>query len=93
MSSQPVATSQPTADLWFTASKDGRRRYALYALPDSASLPTNLVWQGCIPKRGTSVRLLGSRKRLKWTERDGTVIVRLPKGLPKEPLALDFWIR
>ena len=96
---QPYHAHQPakssgsstlSGDLWFTASKDGLTRYALYALPDSASLPTTLVWQGCVPKRGTPVRLLGSRKRLKWTEYDGTVTIHLPRGLPKESFALEF---
>ena len=99
---QPYHAPQPTklsgssassGDLWFTASKDGRTRYALYALPDSASLPTTLVWQGCIPQRGTPVRLLGSHKRLKWTERDGTVTIQLPRGLPEESFALEFSTR
>ena len=91
--SQPVmssASSAPSGDLWFTASKDGSTRYALYALPDSTSIPSTLVWQGCVPKRGKPVRLLGSRKRLKWTEHDGTVTIHLPSGLPEESFALEF---
>ena len=91
--SQPAmssASSAPSGDLWFTASKDGSTRYALYALPDSTSIPFTLVWQGCVPKRGKPVRLLGSRKRLKWTEHDGTVTIHLPSGLPEESFALEF---
>lgn len=91
--SQPAmssASSAPSGDLWFTASKDGSTRYALYALPDSTSIPSTLVWQGYVPKRGKPVRLLGSRKRLKWTEHDGTVTIHLPSGLPEESFALEF---
>ena len=91
--SQPAmssVSSAPSGDLWFTASKDGSTRYALYALPDSTSIPSTLVWQGCVPKRGKPVRLLGSRKRLKWTEHDGTVTIHLPRGLPEESFALEF---
>ena len=89
--SVPQSDTGPSGDLWFTASKDGRTRYALYALPDSASLPTFLTWQVEIPRRGTVVRLIGSGRKLKWEQQsDNTVVVYFPKGLPQEPLALEF---
>ena len=81
---------QPSS-LWFTGSKDGRTRYALLALPEGQSLPMELRWQGNTPRRGSTIRLLGSGRKLKWKlQTDGTVVVTLPKGLPQEPLALEF---
>ena len=33
-------------NMWFTADKDGRTLYAIYALPDVESLPATLEWTG-----------------------------------------------
>ena len=78
-------------DLWFTQSKDGATRYAVYALPDGASLPATLNWTGNLP--AGKVTLLNTGKRLKAKVKDGVVTVVLPKGLPAEPLALKFECR
>lgn len=86
----PRPGSPQSGDLWFTSSKDSLTRYALYALPDSATLPSTLVWKGNIPRKGTAVSLLGSGKRLKWKEQEGMVTVELPRGVKQEPLALQF---
>ena len=75
-------------DLWFTQSKDGTTRYAVYALPDGASLPATLSWTGNLP--AGKVTLLNTGKRLKAKVKDGVVTVVLPKNLPAEPLALKF---
>ncbi len=89
----PSSIPQPSS-LWFTGSKDGRTRYALLALPDGESLPTELRWQGNTPRRGSAIRLLGSGRKLKWKQQtDGIVVVRLPKDLPQEPLALEFTLQ
>ena len=94
-SSSPSASPSPapsatSADLWFTASKDGRSHYALLTLPDSTSLPSTLVWRGHVPRPGTSIRLLGSRQRLKWSCHGDTVTLHLPSNLPQEPIALKI---
>ncbi|MBR5925034.1 MAG: alpha-L-fucosidase [Bacteroidales bacterium] len=78
-------------DLWFTASKDGKTIYAIYALPDGETLPATLEWKGNLPLKGC-VTLLNNGKKLKAVVKDGEVILKLPKGLKQEPLALKFRI-
>ena len=74
--------------LWFTVSKNGQQRYAVYALQDHEPLPKTLSWQVHTPK---SVMLLGTKKRLKMIKtHDGKVIVTLPTGMKTEPFALQL---
>ena len=78
-------------NIWFTASKDGVTCYAVVTLADGDPLPGELSWTGNLP--AGKVTLLNTGKRVKATVRDGKVTIRLPKGLPDEPLALKFLIR
>lgn len=73
--------------LWFTASKDGKKRYALYALPDGEQLPATLSWTGNKPK---SVHLLATGQKLKAQKQDNRTTINLPKGLKNEPIALEL---
>ena len=75
-------------NLWFTASKDGKTLYAVYALKDGEILPETISWKGNSPKG--KVTLLNTGKRIKATIRDGVVSIKLPKNLRQEPLAFLF---
>lgn len=78
--------------LWFSASKDDRTRYAIYALPDGETLPSELSWTGHIP--AGKVTLLNTGRKLRPTvSADGRVTLRLPANLPQEPLALQFSVK
>ncbi|MDT3366900.1 MAG: alpha-L-fucosidase, partial [Bacteroidota bacterium] len=78
--------------LWFSASKDDKTLYAVYALPDGESLPAELTWTGNIP--AGKVTLLNTGKKLRATvSADGRVTLRLPANLPQEPLALKFIVK
>lgn len=74
--------------LWFSAAKDNRTHYALYALPDGATLPPTLTWHGNLPSG--RVTLLNTGRRLPAIVRGDSVTVALPLGLRDEPLALKF---
>lgn len=93
---EAIYSTRPTphyqdGDLWFTSSKDGLKMYALLTLQEGQSLPETLTWKVNIPRKGSSIRLVGSKRKLKWRVRDdGSVEVRLPKDLPSESLALTF---
>jgi alpha-L-fucosidase len=78
-------------NLWFTASKDGKTLYAVYALRDDETLPATLSWSGNIP--AGKVTVLNTGRRIRATVRDGRVTLKLPKGLPQEPLALKFTVK
>lgn len=73
--------------LWFTASKDGKKCYALYALPDGEQLPATLSWTGNKPK---SVHLLATGRKLKAKRQGNRTTINLPKGLKNEPMALEL---
>jgi len=74
--------------LWFTADKNGRQRYAIYALSDGKEMPSTLSWHTNVPK---SVMLLVVNKRLKMTKNnDGKVTIKLPEGMKAEPFALQL---
>lgn len=78
-------------NVWFTASKDGKHLYAIYALPEGEKLPQSLEWSGNTPKG--KMKLLHSGKRVNYkVSADGKVTATLPKGLPDMPVVLEFSI-
>lgn len=76
-------------NLWFTQSKDNTHYYVLLAQPEDKEMPTTLSWEGNLTHKGSTMRLLSSGQRLKWTAKEGRITVSLPKGLPAEPLAIE----
>ena len=80
-----------TGNTWFTADKDGKTIYAIYALPEGEELPATIEWNGNLPKG--KMTLLANNKRVSYKKQGDKVIVRLPKGLKNEPIALQFRIK
>ncbi|WP_455637956.1 alpha-L-fucosidase [Parabacteroides sp.] len=77
-------------NVWFTADKDGKTLYAIYALPDGENLPATIEWTGNTPKG--KMKMLKGNKTVKYTSKNGKVTVTLPKGLKNEPVALQFTV-
>ena len=75
-------------NIWFTASKDGKRKYAIYALPEGETLPASISWTVNLPMK--SVRMLSSGKKLKHRITDGRVTVTLPRGMQQQSFALEI---
>ena len=75
-------------NIWFTASKDGKTKFAIYRLVDGEVLPLQLSWSVNLPTR--SVRLVSSGKKLKYKVEGNRVTVQLPKALPQQSLALEI---
>ena len=78
-------------NVWFTADKDGKTLYAIYALPEGESLPAEIQWKGNAPKG--KVRLLANGKSLKAKTKKNVTTVQLPKGLAQEALVLEFQMK
>lgn len=78
-------------NVWFTADKDGKTLYAIYALPEGEKLPASIEWNGNLPKG--SMKLLNGDRRVKYTCQGEKVIISLPKGLKDEPVALSFTLK
>ena len=76
---------------WFTADKDGKTLYAIYALPEGENLPATLVWKGNVPTG--KMTLLKGNKRVKYRVDGDRVEVTLPAGMANEPVALQFTVK
>lgn len=77
-----------SGSVWFTANKDGKTLYAIYALPEEKELPTTIEWEGNEPTG--KMTLLQNGNQVKYTCHNGKVTVQLPKGLTNESLAFSF---
>lgn len=67
-----------SGQVWFTASKDARHLYAIIPEPENESQPSQVTWQGNIPRRGSKVRDLATGKAVRWSTDGTTVTVQLP---------------
>lgn len=89
--------TQPFRDstTYFTGSKDGNLHFALVCLPEAGEVPATVSWQGMVPARGTTMKLLATGQRVRWVQAGNKVTVALPadyvraaKGTPA--LAFSF---
>lgn len=76
--------------VWFTASKDGSRLFAIYTVGEDETLPEQVTWRGNLPRNTRGVRLLSTGKRLPCRIEGNQVTVTLPKSLAREPFALEI---
>lgn len=74
--------------VWFTADKNGKTLYAIYALEDGEKTPKSITWTENKPKG--KLILLQNGKSVKYTIKGNQVTVTLPSGLKNEPLAFKF---
>ena len=74
--------------VWFTADKNGKTLYAIYALEDGEKTPKTITWTENKPKG--KLILLQNGKSVKYTVKGNQVTVTLPSGLKNEPLAYKF---
>lgn len=74
--------------VWFTAGKNGKTLYAIYALEDGEKTPKTITWTENKPKG--KLILLQNGKSVKYTVKGNQVTVTLPSGLKNEPLAFKF---
>ena len=74
--------------VWFTADKNGKTLYAIYALEDGEKTPKTITWTENKPKG--KLILLQHGKSVKYTVKGNQVTVTLPSGLKNEPLAFKF---
>jgi alpha-L-fucosidase len=75
---------------WFTQSKDGKKRFAIYCIHADEAIPDVIKWRNNIPKKGTDVLLLSTGKKVKWQNVGGEIILSLPKLEKTAALAFEF---
>ena len=78
-------------NVWFTAHKDGKTLYAIYALPEGEELPATIEWEGNIPQG--KMTLLQNGKSVRYTCQGDKVTVTIPRGIQKEALAFKFRVK
>lgn len=83
-----ITPNYHSGNTWFTANKDGKTLYAIYALPEGDKLPASIEWEGNEPKG--KMTLLQNNQQVKYSYKNGKVTVTLPKNLKNEPLAFSF---
>jgi alpha-L-fucosidase len=77
-------------NVFFTRAKASKKMYALIPVPDGTTLPTVVEWSGNLPAKGTTITLLQTKQKLKWTIKNNKVIVQLPKSVTTAAIALSF---
>lgn len=75
-------------DVWFTRSADGEWTYAIYLPSEEGDMPQSLEWRGNLPEG--PMTLLSNGAKVAYKVADGRVAARLPKGLPRMPVAMKF---
>jgi alpha-L-fucosidase len=69
---------------WFTQSKDGKVKNAVYCFT-ADSLPAGKVtWMGNLPKKGSKMMLLNTNQPVKWVENGNNVTVSLPANFKND---------
>ena len=86
-----ITPNYNSGNTWFSASKDGKTLYAVYAIDEDGTLPSSIEWEGNIP--AGRLRMLNTGKNVKYTVKDNKVTVYLPEGTTAEPLAFKFKAR
>lgn len=80
-----------SGNTWFTANKDGKTLYAIYALPEGEALPSVIEWEGNSPIG--SMILLQNGKRVDYVCQNNRTKVFVPHGIKAETLAFKFKIK
>ena len=89
-----ITSNYHSNNVWFTASKNGKTLYALYALPEGEKIPASIEWEGNIPTKNSRIKLLASGQKVKWAIKDNKVILTVPDKYVggTEPLAFRLEI-
>lgn len=90
-----ITPNYRSGNVWFTADKNGKTLYALYALADGEKIPATIKWEGNIPADRSKIKLLASGQNIKWTTKNNEVILSLPEKYvgSTEPLAFQLYIK
>lgn len=87
-----ITKNYHSGQTWFTQSKDGKTRYAIYCLNADEKPIRSISWQGNSPAKGTPVILISTGKKVNWKAMNGKTTIELPAGLSadKANIALAF---
>lgn len=68
---------------WFTQNNKTGVQYALVCLKENEPIPATLSWKINIPKKGSTLKLLQTGEKIKWSVSGDEIKVSLPKSILK----------
>ena len=80
------------SNVWFSASKDGSKLYAHYIPSKDTDMPDTIEWENNIPAKNSSVLLLKTGEKLKWSRSGNKIKINLSRKAKQlnEPLVFVF---
>ena len=75
----------------FTA--NDKNTFAITLLTEGEAVPNTVSWEGNLPKKGSSLKLVSTGKKLNYTIKDNVVTVKLPASVrdaAKAALAFSY---
>lgn len=87
-----ITENYADGNTYFTAGKEGQR-YAIVNIQEGESVPSKVSWKGNIPQKGSTMKLLSTNQKVKWSQSGDQINVILPgavSGKNKNYPALAF---
>ncbi|WP_316831158.1 alpha-L-fucosidase [Pedobacter aquatilis] len=86
-----ITKNYNSENTWFTQSKDGKKRFAIYCITAQDKPAGTITWNGNTPKKGTEVILISTGQKVKWTVENGKTTLKVPAITNNEAaLAFEF---
>ncbi|MBB5645015.1 alpha-L-fucosidase [Pedobacter cryoconitis] len=85
-----ITKNYHSGQTWFTQSKDGKLKYAIYCRNVEEHPAKTISWTGNLPKKGTVMKLVSTGQPLKWTISNEQITVELPADTIGSEAALSF---
>lgn len=81
-----ITADYHNGNTWFTQSKDGLMKNAVYCFTKDVTPLSTIEWTGNIPVKGTKMILLNINKPVKWEVNGDNVKVHLPESVKNNPV-------
>ena len=79
-------------NVWFTQNIKKKETYAIYALAEDDTLSSTISWEGNLPEVGSTLRLVSTGEKLKYSIEGNKVKVKLPRAVvdKQESFAISY---
>jgi alpha-L-fucosidase len=79
-------------EIFFTRNEEERKFFAIIRLEENQKIPEQVEWTGNIPPKGSSLKILGTSSKLKWSTDGKKVIVKLPASFVTNEESLKAFV-
>ncbi|MDO5977482.1 alpha-L-fucosidase [Flavivirga spongiicola] len=87
---KPIAPFKEN-NICFTQNKNGQVYFMYLAEENQNTIPSEIVVASITPKKGAKIRLLGSKKNLKWVALEKGFKVIIPENMQNNPASKYAW--